>query len=131
MAQGRRVERVASLIRREVSEILMNGIRDERVNKCMVTVTEVDVSGDLQHCKIFVSIYGEDNQRDEVMAGLQAASGFFKGEVGRRLQMRRAPEVSFQFDRGIEKGTEILSLLGKLKEERKNRNPLSSEVDEK
>ncbi len=129
MAQGRRVERVAALIRREVSQILMNGIRDERVNKGMVTITEVDVSGDLQHCKIFVSIYGEVDHRDEVMAGLNAASHFFKGELGRRLQMRRAPEVRFQFDRGIEKGTEILSLLEKLEEERKSRNPSSSEFD--
>ena len=53
MAQGRRVERVASLIRREISELLINGIRDERVHLGMVTITEVEVSGDLQHCKVF------------------------------------------------------------------------------
>jgi ribosome-binding factor A len=58
MAHGRRVERVASLIRREVSELLVNGIKDERVTLGMVSVTEVEVAGDLQHCKIFVSIFG-------------------------------------------------------------------------
>ena len=115
MAQGRRVERVAALIRRETSELLMNGIRDERVHQGMVSITEVEVSGDLQHCKIFVSIYGEDQQRGQVLEGLQAASRYLRGELGRRLQMRRAPEVVFQLDRGIEKGTSVLNLLNRLR----------------
>ena len=121
MAQGRRVERVAALIRRETSELLMNGIRDERVHQGMVSITEVEVSGDLQHCKIFVSIYGEDQQRGQVLEGLQAASRYLRGELGRRLQMRRAPEVVFQLDRGIEKGTSVLNLLNRLGEEREER----------
>ena len=101
MAQGRRVERVAALIRKEVSELMINGIRDERVHQGMVSITEVEVSGDLQHCKIFVSVFGDANDRDQVLEGLQAASGYLRGELGRRLQMRRAPEVVFQLDRGI------------------------------
>ena len=64
MTQGRRVKRVAALIRREISQLLINGIRDERVHLGMITITEVEVSGDLQHCKIFVSIFGEKNQRN-------------------------------------------------------------------
>ena len=91
MAQGRRVERVAALIRKETSELLINGIRDERVHKGMVSITSVEVAGDLQHCKIFVSIFGEPNDQNEVMEGLEAASGYLRGELGRRLQMRRAP----------------------------------------
>ncbi|PZV03348.1 MAG: 30S ribosome-binding factor RbfA, partial [Cyanobium sp.] len=63
MAQGRRVERVAALIRREVSELLVHGIKDERVGLGMVSVTEVEVAGDLQHCKVFVSIYGSEDDR--------------------------------------------------------------------
>ena len=56
MAQGRRVERVAALIRREMSQLLLNGLRDERVHQGIITITNVEVSGDLQHCRIFVSI---------------------------------------------------------------------------
>jgi ribosome-binding factor A len=132
MAPGRRVERVAALIRRETSELLINGIRDERVHQGMVSITEVEVSGDLQHCKIYVSIYGDDSQKQEVLAGLQAASGFLRGELGRRLQMRRAPEVVFQQDRGIEKGTSVLSLLNRLEEERQERGdiPEGSDADD-
>ena len=132
MAPGRRVERVAALIRRETSELLINGIRDERVHQGMVSITEVEVSGDLQHCKIFVSVYGDDQQREQVLEGLQAASGFLRGELGRRLQMRRAPEVAFHLDRGIEKGTSVLNLLNRLEDERSERGeiPPSSDVED-
>ena len=122
MAPGRRVERVAALIRRETSELLIHGIRDERVHQGMVSITDVEVSGDLQHCKIFVSIYGEDADKRNVLEGLKAASGYLRGELGRRLQMRRAPEVVFQLDRGIEKGTSVLNLLNRLEEERQERD---------
>ena len=132
MAPGRRVERVAALIRRETSELLINGIRDERVHQGMVSITEVEVSGDLKHCKIFVSIYSEEEQRQQVLEGLQAASGYLRGELGRRLQMRRAPEVVFQLDRGIEKGTSVLNLLNRLEDEREERGeiPPGSDVED-
>ena len=130
MAPGRRVERVAALIRRETSELLINGIRDERVHQGMVSITGVEVSGDLQHCKIFVSVLADASARDEVMDGLQAASGYLRGELGRRLQMRRAPEVVFQLDRGLEKGTSVLNLLGELERERQVKGdvPAGSDV---
>ncbi|MCT0224627.1 30S ribosome-binding factor RbfA [Synechococcus sp. CS-1328] len=118
MAQGRRVERVAALIRREISELLITGIKDERVSQGMVSVTHVDVAGDLQHCKIFVSVFGSDDDRSQAMAGLQSAAAYVKGELGRRLKMRRTPEVVFQLDRGLERGTTVLSLLNRLGEER-------------
>ena len=130
MAPGRRVERVAALIRRETSELLINGIRDERVHQGMVSITGVEVSGDLQHCKIFVSVLADASAREEVMDGLQAASGYLRGELGRRLQMRRAPEVVFQLDRGLEKGTSVLNLLGELEREREVKGdvPAGSDV---
>ena len=121
MAQSRRVERVASLIRREVSELLIGGIKDERVSQGMVSVTTVEVAGDLQHCKIFVSIFGSDEDRSQAMEGLRSASTYVKGELGRRLKMRRTPEVVFVLDRGIEKGTSVLGLLNRLEEQRQEK----------
>jgi ribosome-binding factor A len=118
MAQGRRVERVASLIRREVSELLQGGIKDERVGHGLVSVTHVELAGDLQHCKIFVSVFGSDDDRAQAMAGLQSATAYVKGELGRRLKMRRTPEVVFAQDRGMERGTSVLSLLNQLERER-------------
>jgi ribosome-binding factor A len=111
MAQGRRVERVASLIRREVSELLRDGIKDERVSQGLVSVTHVEVAGDLQHCKIFVSVYGSDDDGTQALAGLQSAAPYVKGELSRRLKMRRTPEVVFMLDRGMERGTSVLGLL--------------------
>ena len=121
MAQGRRVERVAALIRREVSELLVTGIKDERVSLGMVCITNVDVAGDLQHCKIFVSVYGSAEVQQQALEGLRSASNYVKGELGRRLNMRRTPEVIFQLDRGIEKGTSVLGLLNQLEEQRQER----------
>ena len=130
MAQGRRVERVAALIRKEVSQLLISGIRDERVHQGMVSITNVDVAGDLQHCKIFVSVFGEAEAKAQVLEGLQAASGFLRGELGRRLQMRRAPEVVFQLDRGLERGTTVLGLLNRLEDERQERGDIPPGSDE-
>jgi ribosome-binding factor A len=101
------------------------------VHQGMVSITDVEVSGDLQHCKIFVSIYGEDADRKNVLEGLKAASGYLRGELGRRLQMRRAPEVVFQLDRGIEKGASVLNLLNRLEEERQERNDHPESSDPK
>jgi ribosome-binding factor A len=124
MAQGRRVERVAALIRRETSELLISGIRDERIQHGMVSITNVEVAGDLQHCRIFVSVLGSDEERTLVMAGLRAATPYVKGELGRRLKLRRTPEVVFQLDRGLERGTSVLELLGRLEEQRQERGEI-------
>ncbi|MFN5465775.1 MAG: 30S ribosome-binding factor RbfA [Cyanobacteriota bacterium] len=121
MAQGRRVERVASLIRKEISELLSTGIRDGRVHQGMVSITSVEVAGDLQHCKIFVSVYGTEEERRQALDGLKAATPFVKGELGRRLQLRRTPEVVFQLDRSLERGSTVLGLLSELEQDRLRR----------
>jgi ribosome-binding factor A len=118
MPTDRRVARVAELIRREVSQMLISGIKDDRVGTGMVSVTEVEVSGDLQHAKIFVSIYGTDAARQETMAGLKAATGYVRSELGHRVRLRRTPEVLFFEDRSLERGTKMLSLLNQLSTER-------------
>lgn len=121
MATSRRVERVASLIKREVSQMLVSDIKDDRVGSGMVSVTDVEVSGDLQHAKIFVSIYGSDAAMAETMAGLKAATGFVRSELGQRLQLRRTPEILFREDRSVERGTRVLSLINQLSQERQSR----------
>ena len=128
MAQSRRVEKVSALIRKEMSELLMRGLRDHRLQESLITITDVEVSGDLQHCKIFVSIFGEENNKEETIQALDSATGFLKGELGRRLQMRRAPEIAFQLDKGMETGSSVLSILEKLEKERKNKSQDSNEL---
>ncbi len=118
MATDRRVARVAELIKREVSQLLFSGIKDDRVGTGMVSVTDVDLAGDLQHAKVYVSIYGSDEARAETMAGLKSATSFVRGEIGRRVRLRRTPEITFLEDRSIERGTQVLSLINRLSEER-------------
>ncbi|MCL2925299.1 MAG: 30S ribosome-binding factor RbfA [Trichodesmium sp. MAG_R04] len=122
MATGRRVSRIASLIKQEISQMLLHGIKDNRVGIGMVSVTDVDVSGDLQHAKIFVSIYGSDHVRSETMEGLRSATGYVRSELGHRIRLRRTPEVLFIEDRSLERGTEIISLLNKLSQKRQEQD---------
>lgn len=119
MADSRRVARVAEMIKREVSQLLFSGIKDDRVGTGMVSVTNVNVSGDLQHAKVFVSIYGSDEAKSQTMEGLRAATGYVRGELGRRVRLRRTPEILFVEDRGIEEGTKIISLINQLSRDRK------------
>ena len=118
MATNRRVSRVAELIKREVSQMLLNGIKDDRVGAGIISVTDVDVSGDLQHATIFVSIYGTEEAKTETMAGLKSATGYIRSELGARIRLRRTPEVIFVEDHSIERGTNVLSLLNQLEQKR-------------
>ncbi|MEH2312039.1 MAG: 30S ribosome-binding factor RbfA [Nostoc sp.] len=127
MATNRRVSRVSELIKREVSQMLLNGIKDDRVGTGMVSVTDVDVSGDLQHAKIYVSIYGTDEAKVETMAGLKSATGYVRSELGARVRLRRTPEVIFLEDRSIERGNKVLALLNQLNHERPPENLVSVE----
>lgn len=120
MATDRRMARVAELIKREVSQMLMNGIKDDRVGSGMVSVTDVDVSGDLQHAKIFVSIYGTEEAKAETMAGLKSATGFVRSELGHRIRLRRTPEVIFVEDKSLERGDKVLDLINQLSRDRKD-----------
>ncbi|MEC4803428.1 MAG: 30S ribosome-binding factor RbfA [Jaaginema sp. PMC 1079.18] len=118
MATSRRVSKVSSLIKREVSQMLLNDIKDDRVGAGMVSVTDVDVSGDLQHAKIFVSIYGEEDARAETMAGLRSSASFVRRELGHRIRLRRTPEVSFYEDRSLERGDRMVHLLNQISADR-------------
>ncbi|MDM9380112.1 30S ribosome-binding factor RbfA [Chlorogloeopsis sp. ULAP01] len=129
MATSRRVSRVAELIKREVSQMLLNGIKDDRVGTGMVSVTDVDVSGDLQHAKIYVSIYGTEEAKAETMAGLKSATGYVRSELGARVRLRRTPEVVFIEDRSIERGNKVLSLLNQIQQQRQIENPDEYEVN--
>jgi ribosome-binding factor A len=114
MANSRRVSRVSSLIKREVSQMLLNEIKDDRVGAGMVSITDVDVSGDLQHARIFVSIYGTKEAKIETMAGLKSSTAFVRRELSNRMRLRRAPEVTFLEDVSLERGDRMISLIDRV-----------------
>jgi ribosome-binding factor A len=129
MANSRRVARVAALIKREVSQMLLSEIKDDRVGAGMVSVTDVDLSGDLQHAKIFVSIYGTEAAKAETMAGLDSSGNYVRRELGSRMQLRRTPTVKFIEDRSLERGDNMLNLLNQISQERQNK-PETLELSE-
>jgi ribosome-binding factor A len=118
MANDRRVSRVAEAIRREVSQMILSDIKDDRVGAGMVSVTAVDVAGDLQHTKIFVSIYGSDEARAETMEGLKSVTGYVRSELGKRVRLRRTPTVLFVEDKSFDRATHVISLINKLSRDR-------------
>jgi ribosome-binding factor A len=91
----------------------------------MVSITNVEVASDLQHCKIFVSVYGSEEDQRQTMAGLASARPHVRGELGRRLQLRRTPELAFVLDRGLEKGSSVLGLLNRLEQDRQRKESCS------
>ncbi|WP_036479194.1 30S ribosome-binding factor RbfA [Myxosarcina sp. GI1] len=129
MANSRRVSRVASLIKREVGQMLINGIKDDRVGSGLVSITDVDVSGDLQHVKIFVSIYGTEEAKAETMEGLKSSVGYVRRELGHRMRLRRTPEIAFYEDRSLERGDRMLNLLDEIKQDRKQKTH-TAQLDE-
>jgi ribosome-binding factor A len=93
-----------------------------------VSVTSVVVAGDLQHCKIFVSVFGSADDQNQAMEGLASASSFVKGELGRRLKMRRTPELVFVLDRGFERSANVLGILHQLEQKRLEKGDLVTEA---
>jgi ribosome-binding factor A len=128
MANDRRVSRVAELIRREVSQMILSDIKDDRVGAGMVSVTAVDVAGDLQHTKIFVSIYGSDEARAETMEGLKSVTGYVRSELGKRVRLRRTPTVLFVEDKSFDRATHVISLINKIGRDRAE-SPLDPETE--
>ena len=105
-----RIERVNSLIRQELSELLQQQVKDPRLVN-FIAVTEVITSPDFKFAKVFVSQLSDDDEKRKVLKGLESASGFFRRELARRLKLRYTPELSFHWDDSIERGDRLLRLI--------------------
>ncbi len=107
-----RVHRVSDLLIRELNELLRREVRDPRMS--MAQVTSIDLSRDLSHATVRVSYLGDEDARDECIAALEKARGFFRSKLAPRLQLRRVPELNFVPDRGAEHSQRIHDLLEEL-----------------
>jgi len=105
-----RIERVNSLIRQEISELLQRQVKDPRLGN-FITVNEVSTSADLKYAKVFVSCIGVEVEKEEVLSALASASGFLRREIARSLKMRYTPELNFQWDDSIERAEHISQLI--------------------
>lgn len=110
-----RAERLAEVIRTETSDIMQRDLNDPRIG--FTSITEVVVSGDLRHAKIYVSVLGDEAAKRRTMAGLERARGHIRSELSARLTIRYVPEILFRLDESIERGSRIVSLMRSVEEE--------------
>ena len=115
--QGVRVDRVADLLKKEIADILSKKVRDPRIG--FVTVTGADVSGDFRNANIYVSIQ-EKQDGKKVFSALKKARGFVRGELAKRLSLRRIPALTFVPDRATEKVSHLLGVLEEIGMEKEN-----------
>lgn len=118
MASYNRTRRIGEEIRKIVSTMLINGIKDPRINS-MVSVTDVEVTSDLSYAYIYVSILGGDEE--STLEGLRAAESYIRREIGRSIKIRHIPQIIFKVDDSLIKGMYIDSLIKKVsKKEQEN-----------
>jgi len=107
-----RANRVAEQMKKELSDIIGRKIKDPRIG--FVTVTDVRLSGDLQIAKVYISVLGDEKQREDTLKGLAKAKGFIRSEIGQRIRLRKTPEIQFEFDESIDYGNRIETLIHEL-----------------
>lgn len=104
-----RSNRVAEQMKKELGEIIARRLKDPRIG--FVTVTDVEVTGDLQQATVYITVLGDDKKRQETLKGLAKAKGFIRTEIGQRIRLRKTPELMFEFDESSDYGNKIDSLL--------------------
>ena len=108
-----RTTRVAEQMKKEIAAIVEQDVKDPRIG--FITITNVELSNDLRHAKIFFSSLGNEEEQKKSLAGLENAKGFIRKEVASRIQLRYAPEILFRIDNSIEHGVKISQILSKIK----------------
>ena len=114
---GRRQERVADLLRDEVMDIIQREMSDPRLG--LVSVTRVEMSPDMKDARLFVSVYGDDDEQARALVALNNAAGFIRRTLAPRLRMRVIPDISFRLDRSMAHAENVARILRELEPELK------------
>ncbi|HEY3249174.1 MAG TPA: 30S ribosome-binding factor RbfA [bacterium] len=104
-----RAQRLQEFLKAELSQIIQQELKDPRIG--FVSITDVEATEDLRHARVFVSVLGDDQAKEQTMAGLHSAQGFIRAEVAKRMRTRYTPEIAFKLDQSIERGTRVVTLL--------------------
>jgi ribosome-binding factor A len=105
-----RVNRISEEYKREISDIIKNGIKDPRIAD-FTSVMSVDVTRDLKYAKVYISVLGDEKKKEDTMIGLRSAAGYVRKEMGKRVKLRYTPEIIFELDTTIEHGIYISKLI--------------------
>jgi ribosome-binding factor A len=110
---GQRSQRVSQQIKREMSEIIRRDVKDARIGG-LVSITDVECTTDCRSARVFISIFGNEEQKLGTMEALNEQLGFIRGELCRRLHLRFAPDLQIKLDDSLERGAKVSDLLGKI-----------------
>ena len=116
MPNNFRLAKVSSLLKKEITLILQNDLDNDFIRDHFVNISKIDLSGDLQHCKIYITSTAKEKVRKEIVANLNTAKSSIRHNLGKRIEMRRVPEIIFKDDVVLEKGLSVLKLLDEIKQ---------------
>jgi len=122
MPNNYRIAKVSSLLKKEITLILQNDLDNDLVRDHFVNISKIDLSGDLQHCKIYITSNAQEKVRKEIVSNLNTSKSSIRHSLGKRIEMRRVPEIIFKDDVVIDKGLSVLKLLDELKNKNQNNN---------
>jgi len=111
-----RIERINSIIRQELSELLQRQVKDPRLGD-FIAITEVSTTPDLKYAKVYVSSLTEEGDRKAVLDALASAAGYFRTNIAKNLKMRRTPELTFHWDNSIERGDRLIRIMDQFNHE--------------
>ncbi|MEK6732057.1 MAG: 30S ribosome-binding factor RbfA [Candidatus Omnitrophota bacterium] len=123
---GIRSERVEGQLKKEISKILQEDIKDPRIG--FVTITRIDITGDLRYARIYFSILGDDNAKEESLAGIKSSIGFIRKLIAERMNLRYVPEFYFKLDNSIEYSISLEKTFERIKHEHKDSQTGDKEV---
>ena len=127
MPNNYRIEKVSSLLKKEISIILQNNLENDLLRSYFINISKIVVTGDLQYCKIYITTNAEEKIRKEIVENLNLAKSYIRHTLGQRIEMRRVPEITFKEDTLLEEGLSVLKLLDELKNKTQAKN---SQVEE-
>ncbi|NLY55559.1 MAG: 30S ribosome-binding factor RbfA [Firmicutes bacterium] len=111
MSNTRKV-RIEDQIRTEIGDMLLKDLKDPRIG--FASVTRVQLSGDKREVKVYISVFGTDEEKQQTMQALNHARGFIRTEIGKRIKLRHTPQIHFILDESIEQGSKVMAILSEL-----------------
>jgi ribosome-binding factor A len=108
-----RSDRIAEQVRRELTDLLRSEVKDPRLapHLSLMTLTDVEVSTDYSHAKVFYTTLGDESAKNELSKGLERLAGFLRRELGKRIRLHHTPQLHFAFDSSVERGTHLSQLI--------------------
>lgn len=108
-----RSDRIAEQVRRELTDLLRSEVKDPRLapHLSLMTLTDVEVSTDYSHAKVFYTTLGDESAKAELSKGLERLAGFLRRELGKRIRLHHTPQLHFAFDSSVERGTHLSQLI--------------------